>query len=149
MASGLRYAGQEMNATMSSTSASNAAGASQRQQLQDRAPSMSVQWAALQDAAAAVAALAGLAQEKTTPQIRNFPALIRDAGGWRQELAERGIADLAAIMQPGLTALLAVNARGQDATSPALTLWREFHNARSAILALVPDAGELGPRRSA
>ena len=110
---------------------------------------MSVQWAALQDAAAAVAAIAGLAAEKTSPHIRNFPALIRDAGGWRLELAERGIADLSAMMQPGLTALLVVNARGQNATAPALTLWREFHATRQAILALVPESGNLGPRRSA
>lgn len=134
---------------MSSSSTHAGHGAPQRQQLQGSTASMSVQWAALQDAASAVAALAGLAQEKTTPQIRNFPALIRDAGGWRQDLAERGIADLAAIMQPGLMALLAVNARGQNATAPALTLWREFHNARAAILALVPHGGDMGPRRSA
>lgn len=144
-----RYDSQAMNAAMSSTSAQNAAGTGQRQRLQERAPSLSVQWAALQEAAAALAALAGLPKEETSPQIRDFPALVRDAGGWRQELAERGIADLAAMMQPGLTALLAVNGRGQDATAPAQTLWREFHKARSALLALVPDAGELGLRRGA
>jgi hypothetical protein len=110
---------------------------------------MSVQWTALNDAAAAVAALAGLAAEKVTPQVRNFPALIRDAGGWRHELAERGVADMAAMMQPGLKALLAVHARGQDPTAAALTLWREFHAARNALLELVPEAGSLGPRRSA
>ncbi|MGN6497621.1 MAG: hypothetical protein ACTHKM_10240 [Tsuneonella sp.] len=110
---------------------------------------MSVQWTALHDAAAAVAALAGLAEERPSAQTRNFPALIRDAGGWRCRLAERGVADLAAIMQPGLKALLAVHARGQDATAAALTLWREFHVARAALLALVPESGKLGPRRSA
>lgn len=119
------------------------------QRLRGGGSQMSVQWAALQDAAAAVAALAGLAAERPSAQLRNFPALIRDAGGWRLELAERGIADLTAIMQPGLTALLAVNARGQDATAAALTLWREFHATRSAILALVPQGGNMGPRRSA
>lgn len=114
------------------------------------APSaMSVQWAALQDAGAAVGALAGLASEKPSPQLRNFPALIKDAGGWRHELAERGVADLAAIMQPGLKALLAVHARGQDPTAAALTLWREFHAGRAALLALAPQAGSMGPRRSA
>ena len=114
------------------------------------APSaMSVQWAALQDAGAAVGALAGLASEKPSPQLRNFPALIKDAGGWRHELAERGVADLAAIMQSGLKALLAVHARGQDPTAAALTLWREFHAGRAALLALTPQAGSMGPRRSA
>lgn len=113
------------------------------------AQSLSVQWTALQDAAAAVAALAGLAPERSSPQVRNFPALIKDVGGWRFDLASDLISDLTAMMRPGLTALLAVNARGQDATAAAVTLWREYHNARNSVLALVPDGGELGPRRSA
>ena len=108
-----------------------------------------MQWTAVQDAAAAVAALAGLVPEKPTAQVRNFPALIKDVGGWRLELAERGVSDLSAILQPGLTALLAVSARGQDATPAARTLWQEFHAAREAILRLVPQAGTMGPRRSA
>lgn len=113
------------------------------------AQSLSVQWTALQDASAAVAALADLAPEKSTPQVRNFPALIKDVGGWRYELATDLISDLTAMMRPGLTALLAVNARGQDATAAALTLWREFHHARNSVLALVPEGGEMGPMRSA
>lgn len=113
------------------------------------ASAMSVQWAALQDAATAVAALAGLAAEKPSAQIRNFPALIKDAGGWRLELATDGVADLAAMMRPGVKALLAVSARGQDPTAAALTLWREYHHARAALLALVPEQGRLGPLRKA
>jgi len=113
------------------------------------AQSFSVQWAALQDAAAAVATMAGLAPEKSTPQIRNFPAIIKDVGGWRFELANDLVGDLTAMMRPGLTALLAVNARGQDATAAAVTLWREYHYSRNAVLALIPDSGDLGPRRSA
>ena len=109
---------------------------------------MSVQWAALQDAGDAVAALAGLAKERASAEQRNFPAHVRDIGGAAYELAARGVADLMAMMQPGLAALLAVNARGQDATAPALTLWREYHAARSALLKLAPVDG-LGPRRSA
>lgn len=113
------------------------------------AQSLSVQWTALQDAAAAVGALAGLAPERSSPQVRNFPALIKDCGGWRFDLASDLIGDLTAMMRPGLTALLAVNARGQDASAAALTLWREFQHARTSVLALVPDSGEMGPRRSA
>jgi hypothetical protein len=113
------------------------------------AQSLSVQWTALQDAAAAVAALAGLAAERPSAQVRNFPALIKDVGGWRFELASDLIGDLTAMMRPGLAALLAVNARGQDATAAAVTLWREYHHARNSVLELVPDGGELGPRRSA
>ena len=122
-----------------------AAAVGQRRNIQ----SLSVQWTALQDAAAAVAAMAGLAPEKPTPQIRNFPALIKDVGGWRFELATDLIGDLTAMMRPGVTALLAVNARGQDATAAAVTLWREYHHARNSVLALVPEGGTLGPRRSA
>ena len=121
-----------------------------RESAAPRGPStMSVQWAALQDAAAAVAELAGLAAEKPSAQVRNFPALIKDAGGWRLELANNGVADLSAIMRPGVKALLAVSARGQDPTAAALSLWREYHHARAALLGLVPEQGRMGPLRKA
>ena len=107
----------------------------------------SLRWAALHDAANAVAMLAGLAPEKPDPAVRSFPARVRDGAGRRFSLVEHGVADIAAFMQPGLAALLAVNARGQDATAPALALWQEFHAARTAVMALVP-AGDTG-RRSA
>lgn len=115
-----------------------------------RGPSaMSIQWAALQDAAAAVATMAGLAAEKPSAQVRNFPALVKDAGGWRLDLAVNGVADLAAMMKPGVKALLAVAARGQDPTAAALSLWREYHHARAALLDLVPQQGHMGPLRKA
>lgn len=109
----------------------------------------SVKWAALADAANAVAVLAGLAPERPAAELRNFPALIRDAEPWRRERAENGIADLAAIMEPGMGALLAVNARGADARPAALALLNEFNAARAALLALLPPTGVLGPRRTA
>jgi hypothetical protein len=110
---------------------------------------LAMRWAALHDAADAVALLAGIAPERPAAAIRAFPAQIREAGGWRLALAETGVDDLAAIMRPGLAALLAVKARGQDALAPARALWHEFDRSRAALLALVPEAGELGPRRSA
>ncbi|WP_067789803.1 hypothetical protein [Paraurantiacibacter namhicola] len=113
------------------------------------ASALSRQWAALQDAARVVSALAGLEAERPSPEIRNFPALVRDCGAWRQAIAEDGIADLAAMMQPGITALLGVNARGADARPAALALLREFNAARASLLSLLPPAGDLGPRRSA
>jgi hypothetical protein len=116
---------------------------------QAAASASSLKWAALQDAANVVAGLAGLELERTTPEIRNFPALIRDAAVWRRELAERGIEDMAAVMQPGIAALLGVNARGADPRAAALALWREFTQARGAVLALLPPSGAMGPRRSA
>jgi hypothetical protein len=116
---------------------------------QAAANASSLKWAALQDAANVVATLAGLEPERTTPAVRNFPALIREAAPWRRELADRGIEDMTAVMEPGIAALLGVNARGADPRPAALALWREFIAARGAILALLPPSGALGPRRSA
>jgi hypothetical protein len=113
------------------------------------ASASSLKWAALQDAANVVAALAALEPERTTPEIRNFPALIREAAPWRRELADRGIEDMTAMMEPGIAALLGVNARGADPAPAALALWREFIEARAAVLTLLPPSGALGPRRSA
>lgn len=113
------------------------------------ASATNMKWSALQDAAAVVATLAGLAPEARSPEIRNFPAVIRGAGNWRRESAEKGIEDLAAIMEPGIAALLAVNARGADARPAALALWSEFYAARAALLALAPPHGSIAPRRHA
>jgi hypothetical protein len=108
-----------------------------------------MQWAALGEAAGVVAMLAGLSPERPGTEMRNFPALIRDADRWRRERAEAGIADLAAIMEPGLAALLAVRARGADPRPAALALLNEFNSARLALLALLPPSGAHGPRRVA
>lgn len=116
---------------------------------QGSASTTSMKWAALQDAGVAIAALAGLQPQHSTREIRNFPAIIRDCGGWRLEAAERGIADLAAVMEPGLAALLAARARGSNAPAAAEALWHEFDAARSTIIALAPTSGKFGPRRSA
>jgi hypothetical protein len=125
-------------------------GASSRQAFgQSAASASSRKWAALQDAAKVIATLAGLEPERATPEIRNFPALMREAEPWRRELAERGIEDMTAVLEPGITALLGINARGASPRPAALTLWREFSEARAAVLALLPPSGALGPRRSA
>jgi hypothetical protein len=110
---------------------------------------VSMKWAALQEAGAVVCALAGEEPEKGSADVRNFPAMIRDAGGWRRQFAEKGVEDLAALMEPGISALLAVNARGVDATHAARALWREFLAARAALLAFVPPSGSMGPLRKA
>ena len=115
---------------------------------QASASATSMRWAALSDAANVVALLAGLEPERPTAEVRNFPALIRDAESWRRDLAENGVADLAAVMEPGIAAFLAVKARGADPKPAAMALWREFTSARSAILSLLPaGGGGLGPRR--
>jgi hypothetical protein len=115
---------------------------------QASASAMSMKWSALHDAAGVVAMLAGLAAETMRPELRNFPAVMRDAGGWRRELAEQGIEDLSAFMEPGLAALLAVNARGANAAPAALALWQEFLVARNGLMTLIPPVSEeAAPRR--
>ena len=107
-----------------------------------------MRWAALGDAGAVVATLAGLAPEPVENQSRNFPVLVREAAPWRRTLAENAVADLAAVMEPGIAALLAINARGADTRPAARALWQEYVRARAAIVALVP-ANRAGPLRSA
>jgi hypothetical protein len=108
------------------------------------ANAMSMRWAALADAGDVVAALAGVEPERSAAQMRNFPSLIRDADPWRWERAAQGVDDLAAIMEPGMAALLAVNSRGADPRCAALALLHEFNTARAALLALLPPTGAIG-----
>jgi len=116
---------------------------------QGSASALSMKWSALHDAAGAVALLAGQEPQGMSPEIRNFPAVMRDAGGWRRDLAEQGIADLSAVLEPGLSALLAVHARGTLPQSAALALWQEFLAARDTMLSLSPPRGEFGHKRLA
>ena len=88
------------------------------------------QWHALHRAAGAVAAMAGIEIELDSPAIRQFPEAIVAIQGWRRSLAEQGVADLAAVMEPGLTALISVHSRDGDAHAPAAALLQEFAAAR-------------------
>lgn len=101
---------------------------------------MSMKWSALRHAAGIVAGLAGLAAHEPQQAERNFPAIIREAGGWRLTLAEQGVDDLAAIMESGLVALLGLNAGGGNPQAAALALWQEFRSASAALLDLVPPS---------
>ena len=105
---------------------------------QDPSGTMSTKWSALHEAAAAVASLAGEETPAVTPEIRDFPAIMDGVQGWRRNLADQGIADLSAIMEPGLSALLAAHAGGLQPHAAAQVLWQEFVNARDAILSLAP-----------
>lgn len=100
-------------------------------------------WAALHAAANVVASLAGLEPAPIPSQVRNYPALIGAAEPWRRELAARGIDEMAAMMEPGLEALLGVNARGADPRAAALALWQEFEQARASLLTLLPTSGRV------
>ncbi len=108
-----------------------------------------LRWAALSEAGIVVCALAGLEPERPDRQLRNLPALLRDTDNWRRELATSGIDDLAAMVEIGLAALLAINARGADCRAAARALWQEYTSARAALIALLPAGGQLGPLRSA
>lgn len=108
-----------------------------------------LRWAALAEAGTAVAALAGIEPENPDRRVRNFPALLRECHGWRRDAAVSGIEDLSAIVEAGLAALLAINARGGDCRAAAQALWQEFSSARAALVNLLPPATELGPMRSA
>lgn len=120
-------------------------GAARTRLGQAGASPVSMKWSALQDAADVVAMLAGIQTETRRPEVRDFPAVIEDAGGWRRDHAERGVDDLAAIMEHGLAALLAVNARGANPAPAALALWREYEAARAAIMALAPPPSATSP----
>ena len=115
---------------------------------QGAASAMAMKWSALHDAASVVATLAGLAPEPRKADVRNFPAQIRDTGGWRKTLAEQGIDDLSAVMEPGIAALLAAHARGVTPSTAALTLWHEFVRTRSALLELVAVPATAMRRRA-
>jgi hypothetical protein len=92
-------------------------------------------WVALNEAAALVAGLAG-ASPTPPAQVQGFSEALADASRWQRELAAQAVADLAAIMEPGLSALIAVHASGADPKPAARALWQEFVSARDALLAL-------------
>lgn len=102
------------------------------------ASALGMKWSALHDAAGAVAAIAGIEAPPATADERGFPAAIRDCEGWRRTLAEQGVADLSAIMEPGLTALLSAIARGANPRAAAHALYRDFVHSRDALMDLVP-----------
>ena len=94
------------------------------------------QWSVLHRAAAAVAQIAGQPAPVMTEDLLAFPAKAVLLQGMRRLMVEEGIADLIAVLEPGLTALLAVSRRGGDAMTPANALWAEFVSAQRALIAL-------------
>lgn len=112
--------------------------------LAEPSASLALRWETIHAAANAAAAFAGIVTQPLSPEVHNFPQALRDVGGWRRNLALQGVEDLAAILDPGLAALLAVHDSGTDAAPAALALWQEFVVARDALLALAPPLPE-GP----
>jgi len=101
------------------------------------AAALVAQWEALHRQAARLGALAQIAPESGTSC---FAGLVGEAYDWQRALAAQGLDDIDAMLAPGLAALATLTARGQDAAAPALALWREFHAARSSVLAALGQA---------
>ena len=100
--------------------------------------SLAAKWEAVHEAAAAIGVLAQLGRGVEDAATAGLPARAEALGGFEYDMVRRGIDDLAAMMQPGLRALLAISAQGRDTTAAALALWREFHAARDAVIAFAP-----------
>ncbi len=94
-------------------------------------------WRALQKVASAVADLAGIGADAPDTVLPDFAGMLAQTSGWRRNLAEDGLDDLIAFVEPGVDALLAVHARGHDAAPAATMLWREIVLARANLLDLV------------
>jgi len=99
---------------------------------------LAAQWAAIHEAAALVAALAGQAGDQSDAAVGSYPAAIHRAGGRRLALALGGLADLSVILQAGLRGLLCVQASGANAAPAAQALHAEFRASRDALLKLAP-----------
>ncbi|MEM1195311.1 MAG: hypothetical protein AAGH57_04350 [Pseudomonadota bacterium] len=98
--------------------------------------SLASKWEDLHQQAAQLARLADLSPEPFTGEVAAFPAQVGEASEWQRELAWQGIDDIDAMMRPGLAALATLTRRGLAANAPALALWREFYDARGAVMAL-------------
>lgn len=96
---------------------------------------------ALHGQASALAMMARLAPEPV--EIGGeLGAVIARAAPWQRQLVAQTVTDCAAMLDTGLSALGTLSRRGQDATAPALVLWREFHAARASMVAVLqtPEA---------
>ncbi|QFT76455.1 hypothetical protein [Erythrobacter sp. THAF29] len=94
-------------------------------------------WDEIHAKAAELSALAQLAQENPVADGAALAKMLREASEWRRNLAWQQIEDIDAIMQPGITALRTITARGGDVLAPAQALWREFHAAREGVLGMI------------
>ena len=103
----------------------------------DLADGIARRWAALYSAAAAVASLAQIAPGQESRGTPDFAAFIADSPRWKADLLRDGLDDIAAIMQAGLTALLAANAAAHNPAAAASALWAEFQHSRDALLEMV------------
>jgi len=102
-----------------------------------------MRWAALLDAGNALALLADTRDHAEAIPARDFAAAIALCTDSRRRLADNAVADLSAIMESGLSALLAGHQRGGNTRPAAKALWREYVSARNGVLDMVANAGEM------
>ena len=99
-----------------------------------------MRWQALSEAGRVIGVLAGAGQ-MPRPAAGPIEDLLQAAQPWRRDLAATTIADLAAMLEPGIAALLEVNGAGANPRAAARALWREYLATREAVLDLLEQAG--------
>ena len=97
-------------------------------------------WDALHRKAAQLAQMAELSAESITGELATFPARAEAAAPWQRDLISQGLEDMEAMMSAGMVALATLGTRAHSAHAPALALWREFYNARAALLEIIDPA---------
>ncbi|NVD44535.1 hypothetical protein [Qipengyuania atrilutea] len=93
-------------------------------------------WEAVEVAADALAELAQLGTHDIEIAREKEPDFGALHGAPHADLIAQAVADLAAMMQPGLRALIAIASEGRRADAAAATLWHEYAEARAAIAEL-------------
>lgn len=93
-------------------------------------------WRRLHLQAHELARMADLSPEPFGETLASFPERLTTATKRQRQLAEQGLEDIEAMLRPGLSALATLKDRKAPATAPALALWREFYDARGAVMAL-------------
>ncbi|MEO0418460.1 MAG: hypothetical protein AAF249_06335 [Pseudomonadota bacterium] len=100
---------------------------------------LAARWRRLHQKAADVARMADLSPEPFGEALASFPERLTSVSTIERQLAEQGLEDIEAMLRPGLSALATLSEREASSTAPALALWREFYDARGAVLALAED----------
>ncbi|MEM7701310.1 MAG: hypothetical protein AAF251_05180 [Pseudomonadota bacterium] len=100
---------------------------------------LAARWHRLHEQAADLARMADLSPEPFGDALAGFPERLAAVSILQRELAEQGLEDIEAMLRPGLTALATLRKREASALAPALALWREFYDARGAVLALADE----------
>ena len=101
-----------------------------------RADAVLPQWRALHEAAQLVAGLAGLSAAGAALAAAPGGEALAATQGWRLGLIGDGLADIAAILEGGIRALLAARSTGAPVEAAARAVGDEFVIARAGLLAL-------------